>query len=139
MTDAVRAAVARIFEGSPFIVEVGIVFRDAGIGWCEADVLLRPRHLQHTGVAHAGLVTTLADHCGGGAAYTRMKPGEQVVTVEFKVNLLRAGAGERLSCRAEVLKAGRSFHVVESEVFAHEGATHKLIAKLNATMAVIQR
>lgn len=138
MTEAIRSAVARIFDESPFIRDVGIVFHDAGTGWCEAGVDLAPRHLQHTGVAHAGLVTTLADHCGGGAAYTQVQPGEQIVTVEFKLNLLRAGKGERLSCRAEVLKAGRSFHVVESEVFAHQGDRETLIAKLNATMAVLR-
>lgn len=138
MTETVRAVVARIFEQSSFIGDVGITFHDAGIGWCEAGVDLAPRHLQHTGVAHAGLLTTLADHCGGGAACTQIEPGEQIVTVEFKLNLLRAGRGERLSCRAQVLKAGRSFHVVESEVFAHQGTTRVLIAKLNATMAVLR-
>lgn len=138
MSDAIRSTVARIFEESPFIRDVGIEFLDAGTGWCEAGVTLAPRHLQHTGVAHAGLVTTLADHCGGGAAYTQVQPGEQIVTVEFKLNLLRAGKGERLSCRAQVLKAGRSFHVVESEVFAHQGDSQILIAKLNATMAVLR-
>jgi uncharacterized protein (TIGR00369 family) len=138
MSEAIRSAVARIFEQSPFIGEVGIDFHDAGPGWCEAGVDLAPRHLQHTGVAHAGLVSTLADHCGGGAAYTQVQPGEQIVTVEFKLNLLRPGRGERLSCRAQVLKPGRSFHVVEAEVFAHRGAERTLIAKLNATMAVLR-
>lgn len=134
---AVQALVKRGFEGAPFVADVGLRFVDCGPGWCEAALDLQPRHFQHTGVVHAGVITTLADHCAGGAGQLMCGPGQYVVTLEFKVNLLRPGIGERLSCRATVLKPGRSFHVVEADVFAHRGEAKSLVARLNATLAVV--
>ena len=130
------------FKRAAFITDVGIQLIDCGPGWCEAGLALAPRHLQHTSVAHAGVITTLADHCAGGAAQTLMAPGEYVLTVEFKQNLLRAASfanqGERLLCRATVLKPGRAFHVAESEVFLLKGDARTLVAKLTATLAVMK-
>ena len=134
---AVQALVKRGFEGAPFVRDVGLQFVACGPGWCEASLDLQPRHFQHTGVVHAGVITTLADHCAGGAAQLMCGPGDHVVTLEFKVNLLRPGLGARLTCRAEVLKPGKSFHVVEAQVFAHRGEDKVLVAKLNATLAVV--
>jgi uncharacterized protein (TIGR00369 family) len=133
----VQALVKRGFEGAPFVKDVGLQFVACGHGWCEAALDLQPRHFQHTGVVHAGVITTLADHCAGGAGQLICGPGEQVVTLEFKINLLRPGVGERLTCRAEVLKPGKSFHVVEAQVWAHRGDVKALVAKLNATLAVV--
>jgi uncharacterized protein (TIGR00369 family) len=135
---AVQALVRRGFEGAPFVKDVGLQFVDCGVGWCEASLELQPRHFQHTAVVHAGVITTLADHCAGGAAQLMCGPGEHVVTLEFKINLLRPGVGERLTCRAQVLKPGKAFHVVEAEVFAHRGEAKALVAKLNATLAVLR-
>ena len=64
-------------------------------------------------------------------------PDEHVVTLEFKINLLRPGVGERLTCRADVLKPGKAFHVVEAQMWAHRGDSTALVAKLNATLAVL--
>jgi len=129
--------IGRIFALAPFVGDLGIEFVDAGPGWCETALAVAPRHLQHSGVVHAGVISTLADHTAGAAAQTRCGEGELIVTAEFKINLLRPGQGERLDCRAQVLKAGRSLHVVESEVFGRRGAERVLVAKFNATMAVV--
>jgi uncharacterized protein (TIGR00369 family) len=133
---AVQELIRRGFDGAPFVKDVGLEFVACGPGWCEAALNLQPRHLQHTGVVHAGVITTLADHCAGGAAQLLCAPGEYVVTLEFKINLLRPGTGDRLTCRADVLKPGKAFHVVEAQVWAHTGASKSFIAKLNATLAV---
>ena len=89
-------------------------------------------------MVHAGVLATLADHCAGAAASTQLAEGEFVVTVEFKINLLRGARGERLSCRAEVLKRGSTLTVVESQVYAESAGRRELVAKLNATMAVLR-
>jgi len=87
---------------------------------------------------HAGVVATLADHCAGAAATTQLAPGDFVVTAEYKINLLRGARGERLHCRAEVLKPGQTLAVVEAQVFAEHAGQRELVAKLNATMAIIR-
>jgi uncharacterized protein (TIGR00369 family) len=126
------------FSAAPFVAHLGIELENLGDGWCEAALRLQDWHLQQTGVAHAGVLATLADHCAGAAATTQLAEGEFVVTAEFKINLLRGARGERLRCRAEVLKRGSTLTVVESQVYAESAGRRDLVAKLNATMAVLR-
>lgn len=132
-----REVIERAFRDAAFVNDVGIRLLDCGPGWCETSLPIAPRHLQHTGVIHAGVQTTIADHTAGTAAMTLTREGEYVLTAEFKLNLLRAGQGESLWCRASILKPGRNLSFVESEVYAVTGGSKVLISKLTATMAVI--
>lgn len=134
-----RQVVEEGFREAAFLSELGITLVDFGPGWCESSLRIEPRHLQHTGVIHAGVQATIADHTAGGAAMTVTPAHEYILTLEFKMHLLRAGRGEGLRCLARVLKPGKTFHVVESEVFAIEGEKRTLISKLTATMAVVPR
>jgi uncharacterized protein (TIGR00369 family) len=132
-----QEALRRGFRDAPFIAHLGVELESLGPGWCETRLPLQPWQLQQTGVVHAGVLATLADHTAGAAATTQLGPGEHVVTAEFKLNLLRGARGERLACRAEVLKPGRRLAVVEAQVWAERGGARELVAKLNATMAVV--
>jgi len=134
----VTKAIETGFSAAPFVAHLGIELESLGDGWCEAALRLQDWHLQQTGVAHAGVLATLADHCAGAAATTQLAEDELVVTVEFKINLLRGARGERLHCRAEVLKRGTTLTVVESQVYAESAGRRDLVAKLNATMAVLK-
>ena len=98
-------AIEQGFRHAPFVAHLGIELEALGPGWCEARLDVQPWHMQQTGVVHAGVVSTLADHCAGAAATTQLAPGEFVVTAEYKINLLRGARGERLHCRAEVGRA----------------------------------
>lgn len=126
-----------MFDEPGFIVELGVAFVDCGPGWCTTRLDLEPRHLQHTGVVHAGVLSTIADHTAGAAAMTRMPSGRVPVTVEFKIHLLRAARGAWLECRGDVLKAGDRFTIVESTVYAGDGTTRTAVAKLIGTMAPV--
>lgn len=131
-------AIEQGFRNAPFVEHLGITLEGLGPGWCEAKLELQPWHLQQTGVAHAGVIATLADHTAGAAATTPLAPGEYVVSAEFKINLLRGARGERLHCRAEVLKPGKTLSVVEAVVYVERAGKREMVAKLNATMAVIR-
>lgn len=134
----ISKAIQQGFNDAPFIAHLGIKLSDLGPGWCEARLDLEPWHLQQTRVVHAGVIATLADHCAGAAASTLLAEGEHVVSVEFKINLLRSARGERLHCRADVLKRGQTLTVVESLVYSETRSKRDLVAKLNATMAVVK-
>jgi len=120
------------------MAHLGVTLEGIGPGWCEASLGVQPWQLQQTGVVHAGVVATLADHCSGAAASVGLRAGEYVLTAEYKINLLRAARGERLVCRAEVLKPGRRLVVVEAQVWGESGGQRELAAKFNATMAVVR-
>ncbi len=127
------------FKEVPFLKYVGIKLLDVGEGWCESEVMIETHHLQQGGYIHAGVISTMADHTAGGAATTLVAKDEFVLTLEFKMNLLRAAKGKRLRCRSEVLKPGSRFSVVESEVYLiGENGSETLVAKGTFTMAVLK-
>ena len=80
----------------------------------------------------------MADHSAGGAATTLLKPSQYVLTVEFKVNLLRPAKGRTLRCRAQVIKAGARISFVDSEVFCLNDEEEALVAKASVTLAVLE-
>ncbi|HEY6246557.1 MAG TPA: PaaI family thioesterase [Pyrinomonadaceae bacterium] len=88
---------------------------------------------------HAGIVTTIADSACGYAAYTLMPPNSAVLSVEFKVNLLRPAKGEEFLAIAEVLKPGRTLTVVRADVFANPKNERVLVATMLGTMMCLLR
>jgi uncharacterized protein (TIGR00369 family) len=136
-----EAKVRDVMTRAAFVTDVGIVLTGIGPGWCETELAVLPRHTQQNGFVHAGVLATIGDHTAGAAAATLIGATEGVLTVEFKINLLRPANGTHLRCRAEILKAGRTLTIVESSVFARAAMAptdDKLVAKLSVTLAVVQ-
>ena len=94
---------------------------------------------QQHGYLHAGVVTTIADSAAGYAAYSLMPAGSEVLSVEFKVNLLRPAKGERFRARAEVIEAGKTLTVVQADVFAVTEQGDQLIATMLGTMICLKQ
>lgn len=141
MSDApfTLAQVQAMFSSAPFVADLGLQ-ADALLpgGELHSSLHLQPRHLQHTGVVHAGVITTLADHSAGCAAQSTVPPGSgTILTAELKLSLLRAAKGQSLRCVAKVLKPGRQLVFVEADVFCRDGVKEAHVAKLSATMAVV--
>ena len=135
-----RRVIEAVFDQAAFITDVGIELVDMGPGWCETTLPLAPRHLQQNGFVHAGVQATIADHTAGAASSTLVAADEYVLTLEFKINLLRAAKGDRLRCRAQVLKPGSRFTIVESEVYAQSaGRDDQLVSKATISLAVLKQ
>jgi len=137
LSPAAIANVQAIFERSAFTRELGVTLEGIGAGWCATSLAIVPRHLQQNDFVHAGVQATLADHTGGAAAGTLAPAGFAVLSVEFKINLLRPAVGQTLRCHATVLKAGRTLIIVESEVYATQDEHEKLVSKATITLAVV--
>ena len=109
-------------------------------GKVEIALPYRSELTQQHGYLHAGIITTIADTACGYAAYTLMPAGSEVLSVEFKVNLLRPAKGERFVAVANVLKPGRTLTVVRADVFGiSESDERELIATMLATMICLQK
>ncbi len=100
-------------------------------------IYLKQHHLQQDGFVHAGVIATIADHTAGYAAYTLVPPGRRILTIEYKINMLRPGKGKYIECRAQVLKPGKMILVVESEVYSVNADEEYLTAKALLTMASV--
>ena len=129
--DTARALFAR----APFIADLGIEPVALGEGRVEAELRLAPRHYQHTGQVHAGVMVTLADHSMGIAAQTLV--GDAVViTAELSTRLLRAARGERLFCEAHIIKRGRNISFTEADVYCESAGERVHVMRASATMAL---
>jgi len=94
---------------------------------------------QQHGYLHAGIVTTIADSACGYAAYSLMPAESEVLSVEFKVNLLRPAKGDSFLAVAEVVKAGKTLTVVRADVFGvDQEGQRQLIATMLGTMICIR-
>jgi uncharacterized protein (TIGR00369 family) len=89
---------------------------------------------QEPGYFHGGVIGTLADNAGGYAAFSLMPAGMTVLTVEYKLNIVAPGKGERLIARGHVLRPGRTLTVTRSDVFAVDGGKETLCATGLQTM-----
>ena len=108
-------------------------------GVVEIELPFRKDLTQQDGFLHAGAITTVADSAAGYAAYTLMPAGSRVLSIEFKVNLLRPARGERFIARAEVIKPGRTLTVVRADVFAvSANSERELVATLQGTMMCLR-
>ena len=127
-----------IFPSAPHVKNLGIRLVDLGSGWCEAELDIEEKHSQHHGLVHAGVQATLADHTAGGAGSTVITSDKHVLSVEFKINLLRPAITPKLRCRAEELKAGKKIIVVEAYVYGLLNDEEKLTSKATVTLAVVE-
>jgi len=77
----------------------------------------------------------LIDNATTAAAGTMIdRASRSVITGEYKINLIAPSIGDRLTCRAEVVKAGRTLTVVDAKVFCRIDGAEKPVAVALATI-----
>ena len=92
---------------------------------------------QQHGYVHAGAIASIVDSACGYAALTRSPAGCDVVSAEFKINLLRPAIGERFLAIGRVVNAGKQLTVCTGEARALAVADWKVIAVMQATIATL--
>jgi uncharacterized protein (TIGR00369 family) len=93
------------------------------------------RHLtQQNDFLHAGVISGILDSACGYAALSVAPEQAEVLSVEFKVNLLAPAIGESFVARAQVKRAGRTLTVCTADAFALNQGKEKLVATMVATI-----
>src|SRR5882762_3894911 len=131
--------VADSFARQPIMKLIGARLSLVEPGVVEITLPYRTDLLQQNGYLHAGIITTIADSACGYAAYTLMPAGSNVLSVEFKLNLLRPAQAAEFVTRAEVIKAGRTLTAVRADVFALAGTERELVATMLGTMICLHK
>ena len=91
---------------------------------------------QQNGYFHAAVSAAIGDTAGGYAAYTLMDPSDDVLAVEFKINLLAPARAESFLACGRVLRAGRTLTVCQAEVFTAGRDARTLVAVMLSTLIV---
>lgn len=120
-----------------FMAHVGAEVTDLTRGTCVLSVDRRPELLQQNGFFHGGVTAFLIDNATTIAAAT--VKGQAALTAEYKLNLLAPASGDRLICRARVVKPGRQVSVVAADVFCVIDGAEKHTATALASIAMIDQ
>ena len=115
---------AELTRVTPGIVEIEMGFSQA----------LTQQH----GFLHAGIISAALDSACGYAAFSLMPENASVLSIEFKVNLLAPGKGERFLFRGSVTKPGKTIGVADGQAYALGGKGQaRLIATMTGTMMAV--
>lgn len=127
-----REMMERAIAISPFTMWVGTKLLDFDRGRVKISTKIRKEMTQHHGFAHGAIVGYMADTVCAWAAASVVG---DVVTSEYKLNLLAPAVGEELRAVGEVIKAGGRQVVTRADVFAVKDGAEKIVATALATIA----
>jgi uncharacterized protein (TIGR00369 family) len=132
--DMVRTSFAK--QGMLGTIGARLVSIEPGV--CRINLPYSEAVSQQQGFFHGGAIGAIGDVAAGYAAYSLMPEGSEVLTVEYKINLVKAARPPLLLAEAHVLRAGRTLTVCRAEVFRVEGSDRDLCAVLQATMMRVE-
>jgi uncharacterized protein (TIGR00369 family) len=126
------------FACQAFMATLGAELARVEPGLCAIRVAKHPGLGQQHGYFHAGVMATIADSAAGYAAYTLMPAESSVLSIEFKINLLRPADGEAIVATARVVRPGRTVTVCTADVHGFTGGEERLCATAQLTMMRVE-
>ena len=127
------ARVRASFAAQQFMSTLGARLERVELGEVEIGVDFREDLTQQNGFLHAGVGASVVDSACGYAALTVMEPGRDVLSVEFKVNMLAPAKGAAFTATGRVVRSGRNLVVVSGELRS-DGT---LVMLMQGTMAAV--
>ena len=84
---------------------------------------------------HGGVISAVADTCGGCAVWSAVRDEDRVSTIDLRVDYLRPGRPEELRCRGEVLRLGNRVGVAHMSLF-HPSSPDECVAEAKGVYSV---
>ncbi len=107
-------------------------------GQVEIQLPYQRAHTQQHGFLHAGIVTTILDSACGYAAFSLMPADAEVLSIEFKLNMLAPARGEQLIAIGQVIKSGRTVTVCHGDAYMLIDGQRKAVAHMVGTMMSVR-
>ena len=107
-------------------------------GLCVIEMPYAAAVSQQRGYFHGGAIGAIADTAAGYAAYSLMPAGSDILTVEYKINLIRPAQAPTLRAEGRVLRAGRTLSVCRADVYHMVGGRPEACALLQSTLMRIE-
>jgi uncharacterized protein (TIGR00369 family) len=133
-----EARVRGSFARQVFMATLGARLVSVAPGRVEIALPFRNDLTQQHGFLHAGVVAAVADSACGYAALSLMPADSGVLSVEFKINLMKPAAGRSFRAAGTVIRAGRTLIVCGAEVLAAGEGGDSVIAVMQATMMLVR-
>ena len=132
-----EARVRASFARQRVMTSIGAALTRVQAGFVEIELPYRIELTQQHGFIHAGIVATILDSACGYAAFSRMPLGVAVLTVEYKINLMRPAKGDRFIARARVVRSGKTLTVCTGDAIAVEQGRERVVATMLATVMAV--
>ena len=133
-----RERVRESFARQNVMRTIGAELTNVDYGTVEIEMPYSDALTQQHGFLHAGILSTVLDSACGYAALSVMPEESAVLTIEFKINLLSPGRGDRFLFRGEVTKPGSNIIVSDGRGSAIGDGPAKLIASMTSTLMVVR-
>jgi uncharacterized protein (TIGR00369 family) len=133
-----RQRIRNSFARQPAMETIGAKLTRVEHGTIEIELPFDIKLTQQHGFLHAGVISAALDSACGYAATTMIDQDASILTIEFKVNLMSPGRGERFLFRGDVTKPGSTIIVADGRGYAIGDGPAKLIASMTGTMMVIR-
>lgn len=130
-----EAVVRDSFARQAFMTTLGARIMHLAPGEVDLEFQYRNDLTQQHGYLHAGVIAAILDSACGYAAYSLMPAGADVLSIEYKVNMLAPARGTQFVARGRVVRAGRTVTTCRGEAFADGGTAP--IATLLASMVTL--
>ncbi len=134
--ETIRNRVEANFNRQPALKSMGAELTRISHGIVELEMPFSDKMTQQHGWLHGGAIAAGLDSACGLAAYTLLEPEASALTIEFKVNLLSPGRGERFLFRGEITKPGSTIIVADGRAYALTDGPAKLIASMSGTLMI---
>lgn len=126
------------FGRQPAMTTIGARLVRVAAGEVEIEMPFSAHITQQHGFIHGGILGTALDSACGFASLTLMAADSGILTIEYKLNLLSPGRGERFRFIGRVRKAGRTITLADADAVAIEASgRERLIATMTATEMTI--
>lgn len=136
--DAAEVRIRASFARQGAMATLGASLHGISPGVVEIELPFDEKLTQQHGFLHAGVISAALDTACSYAAHTVIEPDASLLTIEFKVNLMSPGRGERFLFRGEITKPGSNIIVADGRGYALTDGPAKLIASMTSTMMVIR-
>ena len=137
----IRSRIAASFDAQGLMTTLEATLALVSEGEVHIALPFAKRISQQHGYVHAGAIASVLDSACGYAALTTAPADCEVVTAEFKINLVRPALGDHFLAIGRVQHSGKLLTVCTGEVraFAGTGPTYQVVALMQATIVTVRR
>lgn len=116
--DSIPEGYTPLVPGGPWLAHAGPIYqRPAPDGGVIMAVRVGPHHTNMRGIAHGGMLVTLADSALGRNLHLTRKPSEPMVSVNLSTDFLgSAKVGDWLEAHVEIRKHGARLSFAECQL-----------------------
>lgn len=107
---------AKISKKITFDKDLGIKEVSYKKGFCKIKLDLKPRHLNHGGIAHGGVLASLCDVALAGAVSTLMEKTQWCLTAQLDIEYMNPAFPGEIFAYGKVIKRGKNLAFVEGGI-----------------------